>query len=154
MTDAFYKLWPINLHVQNTSELQMDIELKQMSTDLKNTFISQHNLPVHWGTCPIISQAQQHRIHWAAVGTRRWLPWSGEPSSLPLNGLMKFPEDVTVGVAIYGLSMRMECGKQYVFVIPEDCEHQFPGWWCHLKLSLAGNVGCFHCTDTCFVSGW
>ncbi|PNF13889.1 hypothetical protein B7P43_G11306 [Cryptotermes secundus] len=43
----------------------------------------------------------------------------GEESwSLPLNGLMKFPEDVTVGVGIYGLSLRLECGGQYVFMIP------------------------------------
>jgi hypothetical protein len=44
----------------------MHIELKKTkSTDLKNTFISQHNLPVHWGTCPIVPQApenQQHKI--------------------------------------------------------------------------------------------
>jgi hypothetical protein len=38
---------------------------------LKNTFISQHNLPVNGSTCPIISQAsenQQQKILWAAVG--------------------------------------------------------------------------------------
>jgi hypothetical protein len=52
-----------------------------------------------------------------------------------LNGITKFPEDVTVGVGIYGLTLRLECGEQYAFVIPEDCEHHFPGgWWCHLKL--------------------
>jgi hypothetical protein len=41
---------------------------------LNNAFIYQHNLPVHWGSCPIGSQApenQQHKILWAAVGTRR-----------------------------------------------------------------------------------
>jgi hypothetical protein len=46
------------------------------STDLKNSvlFISQHNPPVHRGTCPILSHApenQQHKIPWAAVGTAR-----------------------------------------------------------------------------------
>jgi hypothetical protein len=97
---------------------------------LKNTFISQHNLPVHCGTFPILSQApenQQHKILRAAVGSRRLLPWSGESLSLPLNGLTKFPEDVTVGVGIYGLSLRLECGEQYAFVIPENCGHNFPG---------------------------
>jgi hypothetical protein len=72
---------------KSISKLQMDIELKQT--------------PIHWDTCPIVSQApenQQHKILWATVGTRRWLPWSGESWSLPLNGLTKFPEDVTVGV--------------------------------------------------------
>jgi hypothetical protein len=39
-----------------------------------------------------------------------------------LNGLKKFSEDITVGVGIYGLSLRLECGEQYVFVIPEDFE--------------------------------
>jgi hypothetical protein len=28
-----------------------------------------------------------------------------------LNGLTKFPEDVTVGVGIYGLSLRLESGE-------------------------------------------
>jgi hypothetical protein len=57
----------------------------------------------------------------------------GEESwSLPLNGLTKFPEDVTVGVGIYSLSLRLECSEQYAFVIPVDCEHHFPGGWCHL----------------------
>jgi hypothetical protein len=44
---------------------------------LKNTFISQHNLPVHLGMCPIISQApeNQHKIFWTAVGTRWLLPF-------------------------------------------------------------------------------
>jgi hypothetical protein len=37
---------------------------------------------------------------------------------LPLNGLMKIPEDVIVGFGIYGLSLRLECGEQYAFVIP------------------------------------
>jgi hypothetical protein len=108
-----------------------------MSTDLKNTFISHHNLPVHWGTCPIVSQApenQQHKILWSIVGTRQWLPWSGESWSLPLNGLVKFPEDVTIGVGIYGLSSMLECSEQYAFMIPGDCEHHFPWGWCHLKL--------------------
>jgi hypothetical protein len=27
------------------------------------------------------------------------------------------------------LSFRLECGEQYAFVIPEDCEHHFPGGW-------------------------
>jgi hypothetical protein len=49
-------------------------------------------------------------------------------------GLTKFPEDVTVGAAIYGLSLRLEWGEQYGFVILEDCEHCFPGRWCHSKL--------------------
>jgi hypothetical protein len=41
----------------------------------------------------------------------------GEESwSLPMNGLTKFLEDVTVGVGIYGLSLRLECGEQYAFV--------------------------------------
>jgi hypothetical protein len=31
---------------------------------------------------------------------------------------MKIPEDVKVGVGIYGLSLRLECGEQYAFVIP------------------------------------
>jgi hypothetical protein len=38
-----------------------------MSTGLKNTFISQHNLSVHLGTCPIVSRApenQKHKIFW------------------------------------------------------------------------------------------
>jgi hypothetical protein len=60
---------------KSISKLQIDIELKQIRVlILKNTFISQHNLPVHRGTCPIVSQApenQQHKIFWAAVGTRR-----------------------------------------------------------------------------------
>jgi hypothetical protein len=33
------------------------------------------------------------------------------------------------------LSFRLECGEQYAFVIPEDCEHYFPVGWCHLKFS-------------------
>jgi hypothetical protein len=123
---------------KSISKLQMHIELKQTRVLIWKTLLfHQHNLPGHWGTCPIVSQApenQQHKILWAAVGTRRWLPWSGESWSLPLNGLTKFPEDVTVGVSIYGLSLRPECGEQYAFVIQEDCEHQFPGGWCHLKL--------------------
>jgi hypothetical protein len=54
----------------------------------------------------------------------------GEESwSLLLNGLMKFPEDVTVGVGIYGLSLRLKFGEQYAFLIPVDCEHNFPGGW-------------------------
>jgi hypothetical protein len=107
---------------KSISKLQINIELKQVkSTDLKNVFISQHHLPVHWGTCPIVSQAsenQQHKILWAAVRTRRWLPFLqlhlrqhafGEESwSLPLNGLTKFPEYVTVEVGIYGLSLRLD----------------------------------------------
>jgi hypothetical protein len=69
---------------------------------------------------------QQH-----AFGEESW--------SLPLNGLTKFT--ATVGVGIYGLSLRLECGEQYAFVIPEDCEHNFPGGWCQLKLFLAGPRG-------------
>jgi hypothetical protein len=49
---------------------------------------------------------------------------------------MKFPEDVTVGVSIYGFSLRLECGEQYAFVIPED--------GVTLNIFLAGNAGCFH----------
>jgi hypothetical protein len=53
------------------------------------------------------------------------------------------------------LSLRLKCGGQFAFVIPEDCEDHFPGGWCHLKLLfLAGDAGCFHCFDTRFVSGW
>jgi hypothetical protein len=48
--------------------------------------------------------------------------------------LTKFPEDVTVGVGIYSLSLRLECGEQFAVVIPEDCEDHFPGGWCHLEL--------------------
>jgi hypothetical protein len=39
-----------------------------------------------------------------------------------LNGLTKFPEDVTVEVGIYGLFLRLECGEECAFVIPEDLE--------------------------------
>jgi hypothetical protein len=61
---------------KSISKLQMYIELKQIRVLIwkKKTCISPHNLPVHWGTCPILSQAlekQQHNILWAAVGTRR-----------------------------------------------------------------------------------
>jgi hypothetical protein len=64
----------------------------------------------------------------------------GEASCmLLLNGLTKFPADVTVGVGIYGLSLRLGCGEQYAFVIPED----FPGRWCHLNFLLAGDAGRF-----------
>jgi hypothetical protein len=59
---------------------------------------------------------------------------------------MKFPEDVAVGVGIYDLSLRLECGKQYAFVLPEDCVT--------LIFYLAGDAGCFHCIDARFVSGW
>jgi hypothetical protein len=31
-----------------------------------------------------------------------------------------FPEDIIVAVGIYGLSLRLECGDQYVFVFLED----------------------------------
>ncbi|PNF30236.1 hypothetical protein B7P43_G01249 [Cryptotermes secundus] len=48
---------------------------------------------------------------------------------LLLNDFTKFPEDVALGVGIYGLSLRLECGEQYAIVIPEDCER-------HLKLFL------------------
>jgi hypothetical protein len=41
--------------------------------------------------------------------------------------------------------LSLECGEQYAFVIPEDCEHHFTGGWCHLKFFLAGDAGCFHC---------
>jgi hypothetical protein len=112
----------------------MAIEIKQEYWFEK--YFSQHNLPVHSDSFPIISQAlenQQHEILWAAVGTRRWLLWSVESWSLPMNGLTKFPEDVTVRVGIYGLSLRLECGEQYAFVIPEECEHHFPGGWCPLN---------------------
>jgi hypothetical protein len=64
-------------------------------------------------------------------------------------------EDVTIGVGIYGLSLRLECGERCAFMIPEDCEHLIPGGWCHLKnFFLAGDAGCFHCIDACFVLGW
>jgi hypothetical protein len=46
---------------------------------------------------------------------------------------MKFLKDITVGVGIYGLSLRLECDEQYAFVIPKDCQHHFPGGWCHQK---------------------
>jgi hypothetical protein len=42
-----------------------------------------------------------------------------------LNGLNGVPEDVTVRVDIYGLSLRLECGEQYAFVIAEDCEYHY-----------------------------
>jgi hypothetical protein len=47
---------------KSISKLQMDIEFKQTkSTGLKNsTCISKHNLPVHWGTCLIVSQASEN----------------------------------------------------------------------------------------------
>jgi hypothetical protein len=59
-------------------------------------------------------------------------------SSIKIFGLLlepggDFPGPVTVGIGIYGLSLRLECSEQYAFVIPEDCEHHFPGGWCHLK---------------------
>jgi hypothetical protein len=60
---------------------------------------------MYWGTYPIVSQApetQHHKILWATVRTRRWLPWPCQSWSLLINGLTKCPEDVTVGVGIYG----------------------------------------------------
>jgi hypothetical protein len=83
-------------------------------------------------------EISQHLIYLVgSMGTQVVMHTFGEESwLLPLNDLTKFPEDVTVGVSIYGLSLRLECGKKYAFVIPE------------------GDAGHYHCIDARFVSGW
>jgi hypothetical protein len=58
-------------------------------------------------------ESSRHHICLGSMGTRVVMQEQhafGEESwSLPLNGLTKLPEDVTVGVDIYGLSLMLEC---------------------------------------------
>jgi hypothetical protein len=69
----------------------------------------------------------------------------GEESwSLPLNGLKRFPEDVTVGM-------------RWTVCLRDPRRLWASLSWRMVSLQtffLAGNAGCFHCTDTRFVSGW
>jgi hypothetical protein len=139
---------------KSISKLQMDIELKQTRVVIWKIllFLNIISLYIKALVSSFHKPLKTSSIKlWAAVGTKRWLPWSGESWSLPSNGLTKFPEDVTVGVGIYGLSLRLECGEQYAFVFPEDCEHQFPVF--HSRgnglLFTRWSVNAFNCLGRC-----
>jgi hypothetical protein len=61
---------------KSISKLQMDKELKQITILIWKILLFLNIISLYIpGTSPIVSQApenQQHKILWAAVGTRRW----------------------------------------------------------------------------------
>jgi hypothetical protein len=159
VTVLLRKLHCMQIYIgKSRSTLQMDIELKQARVLIwkillflniislyTETLVPSFHKPLKTSSTKFFGLLSEPGGDFpcpVSSGRFRWM------------ALRSFLRMLTVGVGIYGLSLRLECGKQYAFVIPEYCEHHFPGGWCHLKYFLAGNAGCFHCVDACFVSGW
>ena len=70
-------------------------------------------------------------------------PFSEEAWSLVVNGNTKFCQDCAVRGRCNDVVTLLEFSEHYALAIPEHCQHDFPGRWCHLKLLVRWGRGMF-----------